>query len=124
MYENTVLIVEDHRDIREIYAAALRHSGYRVLEASDGGEGIQLARQHKPDLVVMDLGLPLVDGWEATEVLKADPETSHIPVVAVSVYVHDFYRGRAQVVGCDSFLCKPCEPTKLLGEITRLLSGS
>lgn len=121
MYEKTVLLVEDDRDSRQIYGAVLRHAGFRVVEAADGGEGILLARRHRPDVIVMDLGLPLVDGWTATEVLKQDPTTSGIPVVAVTVHVQDFYRGRAQVVGCDSFLDKPCSPTRLIGEVRRVL---
>lgn len=121
MYEKTVLLIEDDRDSREVYGAMLRHAGYRVVEAGDGGEGILLAQRHRPDVIVMDLGLPRVDGWMATEAIKRDPATSHIPVVAVTVHAQDFYRGRAQVVGCDSFLDKPCSPTRLLGEITRIL---
>lgn len=123
MYEKTVLLIEDDKDSRTVYGAVLRHSGYRVLEAADGSEGILLARHYRPDVIVMDLGLPRVDGWEATETLKSDPETSHISVVAVTVHVQDFYRGRAQLVGCDSFLDKPCTPTRLLGEITRVLDA-
>lgn len=121
MYEKTVLLIEDDRDSREVYGTALRHSGYRVLEATDGGEGIRLAREHRPDVIVMDLGLPGVDGWRATETLKANPATADIPVIAVTVHVHEFYRARTQAVGCDSFLDKPCSPTRLLGEITRVL---
>lgn len=121
MYEKTVLLVEDDRDSRQIYGTVLRHAGFRVVEATNGGEGILLAQRHRPDVIVMDLGLPQVDGWTATEALKRDPATSQIPVVAVTVHVQDFYRGRAQMVGCDSFLHKPCSPTRLIGEIRRIL---
>jgi CheY-like chemotaxis protein len=123
MYEKKVLLVEDDGDSRQVYGTVLRHAGYHVLEAMNGSEGILLARQHRPDVIVMDLGLPQVDGWAATEALKSDPETSHIPVVAVTVHVQDFYRGRAQMVGCDSFLDKPCSPARLVGEVSRILDG-
>lgn len=124
MPEKTVLLIEDDRDSRQIYGTMLRHAGYRVVEATDGGEGILLAQRHRPDVIVMDLGLPQVDGWSATEAIKSDPTTKHIPVLAVTVHVQDFYRGRAQMVGCDSFLPKPCTPTRLIGEITRILHQS
>ena len=121
MAEKTVLLVEDDRDSREIYGSVLRHAGYLVMEATHGEEGIMLAQRHRPDVIVMDLGLPHVDGWTATAAIKKDPGTSHIPVIAITVHVQDFYRGRAQAVGCDSFLDKPCTPTRLVGEITRIL---
>lgn len=121
MHKQTVLLVEDDLDSRHIYGVALRHAGYLVMEATDGGEGIMLARNYRPDVIVMDLGLPVVDGWAATEALRSDPVTAHIPVVAVTVHVQDFYRGRAELVGCASFLDKPCSPTQLVGEIRRIL---
>jgi two-component system cell cycle response regulator DivK len=77
--------------------------------------------RERPEVIIMDLGLPVMDGWRATEVLKRDPRTAQIPVLAVTVHVQDFYRGRAQTVGCDSFLPKPCSPTRLVGEIVRVL---
>lgn len=121
MYGKTVLLVEDDRDSREVYGVVLRHAGFQVLEATSGGEGILLAQRHRPDVIVMDLGLPGVDGWTATETLRTDPATGHIPVVAVTVHVQDFYRGRAELVGCTSFLEKPCIPSLLVGEIRRVL---
>jgi two-component system, cell cycle response regulator DivK len=121
MHEKTVLLIEDDRDSRHVYGTVLRHAGYQVVEATDGGEGMLLAQRHRPDLIVMDLGLPRVDGWAATEAIKRDPATSHIPVIAITVHVQDFYRGRALAVGCDSFLDKPCSPTRLVGEVMRVL---
>lgn len=70
----------------------------------------------------MDLGMPGMDGWEATNVLKKSPETAAIPVIAVTVHVHDFHRGRAKAVGCDSFMCKPCSPKRLRAEVERVLA--
>ena len=123
VHQKTILLIEDDADSREVYGAVLRHSGYRILEAKNGEEGISLARQHGPDLIVMDLGLPLLDGLQATEVLKSDPATRGIPVVAMSVHVQEFYRGRAGAVGCESFLDKPCEPKRLVGEVARVLQS-
>ena len=119
--EKTILLIEDDRDSREIYGAMLRHSGCQVVEATDGREGIRLAREHRPDVIVMDLGLPGMDGWAATATLKSDPSTSHIPVVAVTVHVQTFEREHATRVGCDTLLDKPCSPARLMGEITRVL---
>lgn len=121
MLMKTVLLVEDHRDSRDVYGTVLRHFGYRVVEAKDGGEGVRLAQEHKPDVIVMDLQLPVVDGWQATQALKADSATAHIPVIGVSVHVQAVDQDRAQAVGCDSFLAKPCEPSRLLGEIRQVL---
>ena len=122
MTPKTILLIEDHGDTRDVYATVLRHSGYQVLEANDGGEGVRLGREHMPDLVVTDLRLPVVDGWQATELLKEDPVTAHIPVIAVTTHAQDFYRGRAEMVGCDSFLGKPCPPATLLEEVRRLIA--
>lgn len=83
----TVLLIEDHTDTREAYAELLRRAGYRVLLAKDGGEGVRLAREGRPDLVVTDLGLPVVDGWCTTELLKQDAATAHIPVIAITGHV-------------------------------------
>src|SRR5207253_2395411 len=82
----TVLLVEDNEDNRIIYATALRFAGYEVLEAITGTEGVQSARTLHPDLVLMDISVPELDGWEATAILKADPATKHIPIVAVTAH--------------------------------------
>lgn len=121
MNSRTILLIEDHSDTRDVYATMLRGAGYRVLSAPDGGEGIRLAREHMPDLVVTDLGMPTVDGWQVMELLKQDPSTAHLPVIAMTAYVQNFYRGRADAVGCDIFLEKPCPPDVLVQSIQRLL---
>ncbi len=100
----------------------LRRAGFRVLLAKDGGEGVHLAREGRPDLVVTDLGLPVVDGWCTTELLKQDAATAHIPAIAITAHVQSYYRRRARGVGCDGFLEKPCSPARLLGEVARLLA--
>ena len=84
MAETLVLLVDDYQDAREMYAEYLQYSGFRVAEAKNGNEAVSQARSLKPDLILMDLSLPGMDGWEATRVLKADEETRHIPIVALT----------------------------------------
>lgn len=122
MQNKKVLLIEDDPDSRSIYGTVLRTAGFAVLEARDGEEGVQLAQDHLPDLIVMDLGLPGVDGFTATETIRGSFPTSHIPVVVITVHVQDFYRGRAAAIGCDSFLEKPCRPDELLDEVARILN--
>src|SRR6185312_5317175 len=98
---NTVLLVEDNEDNRIIYATALRYAGYEVLEAITGTEGVALARTHLPDLILMDISIPEIDGWEATAILKADPSTQHIPIVAVTAHALPGDRQRSVDAGCD-----------------------
>lgn len=116
-----ILLIEDDCDTREVYATSLRRSGYSVLEARDGDEGVRLARADRPDVIVMDLGMPRVDGWQATETLKCSPETAGIPVLAVTAHAHPFYRGRAESAGCSGFLEKSASLAQLLAEVARLL---
>jgi two-component system, cell cycle response regulator DivK len=117
----TVLIVEDNEDNRTIYSMLLRHYGYDVLEARDGEEGVRRAREARPDLVLMDVGLPRIDGWTATELLKSDEATARIPVIALTAHTLPEDRQRARAVGCDGFLAKPCEPRDLLQDIARFI---
>lgn len=124
MEEKTVLLVEDNQDIREIYETALRNDGYTVVPAADGEEGIRLARSVAPDLILMNVSMPLVDGWKATAILKQDPRTRDIPVVAVTAFTRSRDRQRARSVGCASYLPKPCEPSRLLQEVRRLLGDA
>jgi CheY-like chemotaxis protein len=120
--EPTVLIVDDFDDNRQMYAEFLTYSGYRVLEASNGAEAVAKATDHLPDLVVMDLSLPVLDGWEATRRLKGDPRTRHIPVVALTGHALDGHSTEARDAGCDAFLAKPCLPDKLLETVRRMLA--
>src|SRR5690606_32369330 len=115
-----ILIVEDNFDNREIYAEILRHSGYEILEAENGIRGVEKATQHLPDLILMDLSMPLMDGWEAITLLKRDARTAGIPVLAISAHVvmNGDYR-RAQQAGFDSYITKPVEPKQVLEEIRR-----
>jgi CheY-like chemotaxis protein len=116
-----VLLVDDFQDNREMYAEFLRFSGLRVEEAANGHEAIDKATSMAPDLIVMDLSLPGIDGWEATRRLKADPETKHIPVVALTGHALAGYSEGARQAGCDAFVTKPCLPEELLSEIQRML---
>ncbi len=120
----TILIVDDFEDNREMYAEFLTYSGYRVLEAANGAEAIAKTQEQMPDLVVMDLSLPVLDGWEATRRLKLDPRTRHIPVLALTGHVLEGHTHGAREAGCDGFLAKPCLPEKLLESVKQMLIES
>jgi len=120
--DRTVLIVEDNEDNRIVYSTILRHHGFRVSEALDGEEGIAKARRELPDLILMDISIPLIDGWEVTQTLKKDDATRHIPVVALTAHAMPGDRQRAMDVGCDGYLAKPCEPRAVLAEVNRLIN--
>jgi CheY-like chemotaxis protein len=112
-----VLLVDDFKDAREMYAELLQLSGFRVAEAGDGEEAVQKANDLAPDVILMDLSLPGVDGREATRRLKASPRTAGIPVAIISGMPGDAARG----IGADGWMTKPCEPDKLVAEVERLL---
>jgi CheY-like chemotaxis protein len=116
-----ILLVDDFTDNREMYAEFLIYSGLRVSEAIDGHEALRKANTLLPDLIVMDLSLPGLDGWEATRRLKADPRTRSIPVVALTGHALEGHAQSALEAGCDGFIIKPCEPGALLEEIKKLL---
>ena len=118
-----ILIVEDDEDSREVYQDILSENGFDVETATSGAEGLRLARAGLPNAILMDISLPDMDGWNATTQLKADPETMNIPVIIVTAYAFPEDRARANRVGCDGFLTKPCEPSRVLAEIHRLLAG-
>ena len=117
-----VLIVDDFDDNREMFGEFLALSGFRVAEASTGAEAIERAIALVPDIVLMDVTLPDVDGWEVTRRLKANAATGHVPVVALTGHSGKEYEGAAKAAGCDAFLLKPCAPDALVAEIRRLLS--
>lgn len=113
--------MEDHEDNRNIYRTILEHYGYQVVIAVDGQSGLRLAREARPDLILMDLSIPVVDGWEATRRLKQDSATRVIPVIALSAHALEEDRARAKEAGCDGYLAKPVEPKKVLEEVARFL---
>jgi CheY-like chemotaxis protein len=116
-----VLIVEDDADLRQLYVEHLTMSGFDVIEAGNGVEAIHATSSEQPDVVLMDLSLPVVDGWEATRRLKADARTGHIPVVALTAHDGSGELQRATDAGCDWFVPKPCPPDALLTELRRIL---
>jgi two-component system, cell cycle response regulator DivK len=117
-----VLVVEDYQDAREMYSAYLQFSGYRVAEATDGLEAIEKTIELMPDIILMDLALPKIDGWEATKRLKSDERTRHIPIVALTGHALAGFAEGAREAGCDSFVTKPCLPDALVAEIRRMLA--
>jgi CheY-like chemotaxis protein len=118
-----VLVVEDYPDAREMYAEYLRFSGFRVAEARNGEEALDKASQNVPDVVLMDLALPLMDGWEATRRLKSDPRTARTLVVALTGHALAGHAEGARRAGCDAFVTKPCLPDELVEVIHRLLDA-
>ncbi len=121
--EPLVLIVEDYEDAREMYAAYLQFSGYRVAEAANGVEAVEQAQELMPDIILMDLALPKMDGWEATRLLKKDERTRDIPIVALTGHALAGHAEGARQAGCDAFITKPCLPDELVAEIKRVLSA-
>jgi len=118
-----ILVVDDYQDAREMYAEYLQFSGFRVAEARNGNEAVAQARSLRPDLILMDLSLPGMDGWEATRVLKADDATKHIPIVALTGHALAGASEGARKAGCDSFVTKPCLPDDLVVEVRRMLNA-
>jgi CheY-like chemotaxis protein len=118
-----ILVVDDYQDAREMYAEYLQFSGYRVAEARNGNEAVEQALALKPDLILMDLSLPGMDGWEATRRLKADETTKHIPIVALTGHALAGASEGARKAGCDSFVTKPCLPDDLVVEVRRMLNA-
>ena len=119
----TVLLVEDNEDNRTVYRTILEHFGYRVIEARNGEDGVRMAREDGPDLILMDISIPIIDGWEATQVLKRDPETKGIPIIALTAHALASDREKAMEVGCDSYLAKPCEPKTVVSEVQRFIGS-
>ncbi len=118
-----VLLVDDYRDARDMYGEYLEYSGYQVIQAANGIEALQRAIDDQPDIILMDLSLPVMDGWEATRRLKADQRTANIPVVALTGHALAGISERAKEAGCDAFVTKPCLPEDLVREIQRVLGA-
>jgi two-component system cell cycle response regulator DivK len=118
-----VLIVDDVDHGREICAEYLEFRGFRVATAADGQEALDKAFALLPDVILMDLSLPILDGWEATRILKADERTRHIPVVALTAHALASAHDRAKEAGCDSVVTKPCLPKDLEAEVRRQLDA-
>ena len=119
-----VLLVEDQAELRRLYAQELMMSGFDVIEAGNGADAITSTASHAPDVVLMDLSIPVIDGWEATRRLKSDQRTAHIPVVALTAHDGAGELSKATEAGCDWFVPKPCPPDALIVEIRRVLTSS
>jgi two-component system, cell cycle response regulator DivK len=115
-----VLLVEDNEDNRTVYRTILNLYGYIVLEARNGEDGVRMASEDHPDLILMDISIPLIDGWEATRIIKNDAATCDIPVVALTAHALATDRAKAHECGCDGYLAKPCEPRRVAAEVERL----
>ena len=116
-----MLLVEDNDDNLRIYSTILTYAGYQVLEATDGEAGLAAARDRRPDLILMDVSIPKIDGWEVTRMLKADPATATIPVIALTAHALATDRERANEIGFDGYIAKPAEPRLVLAEVERRL---
>jgi len=117
-----VLLVEDNEMNRDMLGRRLRRKGYEVSVAVDGAEGIAMAQSEAPDIILMDMSLPVVDGWEATRRLKGDPNTRAIPVIALTAHAMSGDREQAMEAGCDDYDTKPIEFPRLLEKIEALLA--
>ena len=116
-----ILLVEDNEDNRDMLSRRLTKKGYEVVCAADGAQGVEMARSDAPQLILMDMSLPVLDGWEATRRLKADPATQSIPIIALTAHAMSGDREKALAAGCDDYDTKPIELPSLLGKIEALL---
>jgi len=116
-----ILYVEDNEDNIYMLKSRLSRAGYTVIIATDGAQGVALAASERPDLVLMDLSLPVLDGWEAARRIKAAPETSRIPIIALTAHAMPGDQEKALAAGCDDFDTKPVEMPRLLGKIRALV---
>jgi len=118
-----VLLIEDNEMNRDMLSRRLNRRGYDVVFAVDGQQGLDVARSEKPDIIIMDLGLPVMDGWEATRRVKADDALRNVPVIALTAHTMSGDRERALEAGCDDYDTKPVELDRLIGKIERLLGA-
>ena len=117
-----ILVVDDFEDNRAMYVEYLQFQGFRVEEAVNGEEAVKLAQLHMPDVIVMDLSLPVMDGWEATRRVKSDPKTKDIRVIALTGHAEPAHAKKALDAGCDDFVAKPCLPDQLAARIREHVS--
>ncbi|MCD9023222.1 response regulator [Cohnella silvisoli] len=118
----TVLLVEDHEMNRDMLSRRLTRKGYEIIIAEDGKQGVDLAMEQRPDLILMDLSLPVLDGWEATRILKNSPETKNIPVIALTAHAMAGDKEKAYQAGCDDFDTKPIELSRLIEKMEAALA--
>jgi two-component system cell cycle response regulator DivK len=118
----TVLLVEDNLHNRRIFSGILTHYGYSVVEAINGEEAVEKAQQIQPTIILMDLSLPVMDGWEATKRIKEIEELRQVPIIALTAHAMAGDEDRAKEAGCDGYLSKPISPKKLVAEVDRILA--
>ncbi len=118
-----ILLAEDNEDNRTIYRTILEHSGYTVVEAQDGEAAVRLAATEHPDLILLDISMPLLDGWEAARQIRDNPDIAQVPIVALTAHALQQDRAKAIAEGFDSYLAKPVEPRRVVEEVRRLLDG-
>lgn len=116
-----ILVVEDQEDNRTILRDLLGMAGYELIEATDGAEGVKLAQQEKPDLILMDIQLPVIDGYEATRRIKGDAQLKSTPIIAVTSYALSGDEAKARAAGCDGYVTKPFSPRALLAKVREYL---
>lgn len=114
-----ILLIEDREEIREVFRLALEHRGFAVREATDGSSGVEAARVHHPELILLDVGLPDIDGWEVASELQSDPATADIPILMVTANITPDAEVRAKSMGCREFVAKPVDPL----ELVRIVEG-
>jgi CheY-like chemotaxis protein len=118
-----ILLVEDNEMNRDMLSRRLMRKGHEVVIAVDGEQGVAMAQGESPEIVLMDMSLPVVDGWEATRRIKADPATAHLPVIALTAHAMAGDRDKAMAAGCDDYDTKPVDLQRLLGKIEALTGG-
>jgi two-component system, cell cycle response regulator DivK len=116
-----ILVVEDTEDNRRILRDLLTRAGFELIEAVDGESGVSMATTHRPDLILMDIQLPIFDGYEATRRIKANPDTRNIPIIAVTSYALSGDETKALAAGCDGYVAKPFSPRRILAMVQELL---
>jgi two-component system cell cycle response regulator DivK len=118
-----VLLVEDNPHNRKIFSGMLTHSGFVVIEAEDGHQALAAMEKQLPDVILMDLSIPGIDGWEVTRRLKANPRTQHVPIIALTAHAMRGDEERARAAGCDHYLAKPISPKKVVEEVRKILNA-
>ena len=116
-----ILVVEDTEDNRQILRDLLGMAGYEMVEAQDGAQGVAMAAEHHPDLILMDIQMPVMDGYEATRRIKADPALASIPVIAVTSYALSGDEANTRSAGCDGYIAKPYSPRQMLAKVREIL---
>jgi two-component system, cell cycle response regulator DivK len=118
---NRILVIEDNEDNRQIIRDLLTSLSYELIEAVDGAEGVAMAQSHRPDLILMDIQLPEMDGYKATRQIRAVPELAHVPIIAVTSYALTGDEAKARDAGCNGYVAKPFSPRELLAKIREFL---